>query len=67
MQTGAVMNRLPPRNNRKCSVEGCENRGDIRKGLCNAHYRRWKRHGDPLGGCDSTDTREVSKRNTFEN
>ena len=44
------MDRLPPRNNRKCSVEGCENRGDIRKGLCNLHYRRWKRHGDPLGG-----------------
>lgn len=44
------MDRLPPRNNRKCSVDGCENRGDIRKGLCNLHYRRWRRHGDPLGG-----------------
>lgn len=44
------MDRLPPRNNRKCSVADCENRGGIRKGLCNLHYRRWKRHGDPLGG-----------------
>lgn len=44
------MQRLLPRNNRKCSVEGCENHGDIRKGLCNMHYRRWRRHGDPLGG-----------------
>jgi hypothetical protein len=44
------MDRLKPRNNRKCSVDDCENRGDIRKGLCNMHYRRWKRHGDPLAG-----------------
>lgn len=44
------MNRLLPRNNRKCSVDGCNNHGDIRKGLCNMHYRRWKRNGDPLGG-----------------
>lgn len=47
------MQRLLPRNNRKCSVEGCENHGDIRKGLCNMHYRRWKRHGDPEGGSPS--------------
>ncbi len=44
------MQRLLPRNNRKCSVDGCDNHGDIRKGLCNMHYRRWRRHGDPLGG-----------------
>lgn len=47
------MKRLSPRNNRKCSVECCENRGDIRRGLCNMHYRRWKRNGDPLGGKES--------------
>lgn len=44
------MQRLLPRNNRKCSVDGCESRGEIRKGLCNMHYRRWRRHGDPEGG-----------------
>lgn len=47
------MKRLSPINNRKCSVDGCENHGDIRKGLCNMHYRRFARHGDPLGGADS--------------
>lgn len=49
------MSRLPPKNNRKCAIEDCENRGDIRKGLCNKHYRRWKRHGDPLGGGEFVD------------
>lgn len=49
------MQRLLPRNNRKCSVEGCESHGDIRKGLCNMHYRRWRRHGDPEGGGPAQD------------
>lgn len=44
------MDRLAPRNNRKCAVDGCENHGDIRRGFCNKHYRRFKRHGTPLGG-----------------
>lgn len=30
-----------------CSVEGCLNEAKSR-GFCNAHYGRWKRHGDPL-------------------
>ena len=44
------MARALPRNNRKCSIESCNIQGNIRKGLCNKHYIRWQRHGDPLGG-----------------
>ena len=33
-----------------CSVEGCQKPSFGRKGWCNAHYKRWYRHGDPLGG-----------------
>lgn len=32
---------------RKCSIDGCENKHDAR-GYCKSHWRRWKRHGDPL-------------------
>lgn len=35
-----------------CSIEGCGKRVDSR-GWCRAHYRRWQRHGDPLGGTAS--------------
>lgn len=32
-----------------CSVDGC--RGSVvARGWCDPHYRRWKHHGDPLGG-----------------
>jgi hypothetical protein len=34
----------PPFNPKACSVEGCE-RASTRKGLCDTHYRRLKRHG----------------------
>lgn len=30
-----------------CSVEGCE-RTVTARGMCNMHYLRWLRHGDPL-------------------
>lgn len=30
-----------------CSVEGCESPIECRA-LCNLHYKRWRRHGDPL-------------------
>lgn len=33
----------------KCSVESCSDMSATR-GWCKAHYRRWQRHGDPLGG-----------------
>lgn len=32
-----------------CKIEGCENRPRAR-GWCGAHYQRWQRHGNPLGG-----------------
>ena len=32
-----------------CSVEGCD-REVASRGMCNAHYIRWRRYGDPLGG-----------------
>lgn len=33
--------------NRTCSIDGCDG-AVIAWGWCNAHYRRWKAHGDPL-------------------
>lgn len=32
---------------RTCDIEGCTNAHKAR-GWCDPHYRRWKRHGDPL-------------------
>jgi hypothetical protein len=32
---------------RTCSVDGCEWAGQLRKGWCNKHYRRWMNTGDP--------------------
>ena len=32
-----------------CSVEDCEKR-HVARGWCGAHYRRWRKHGDPLAG-----------------
>ena len=32
-----------------CKIEGCEKPRKAR-GWCDAHWRRWQRHGDPLGG-----------------
>lgn len=32
-----------------CSIDGCDKRRKGR-GWCAAHYWRWSRHGDPLGG-----------------
>lgn len=34
---------------RVCSIEGCD-APYLARGWCTAHYKRWKRHGDPLGG-----------------
>lgn len=34
---------------RQCSVPGCS-KTHLARGLCSAHYYRWKRTGDPLGG-----------------
>lgn len=32
-----------------CSIEECAN-PKVSRGWCNAHYKKWIRHGDPLGG-----------------
>lgn len=32
-----------------CTVEGCNSKPRGR-GLCNMHWLRWRKHGDPLGG-----------------
>lgn len=34
-----------------CHIEGCE-RASKTRGMCNLHYLRWLRHGDPLHGKD---------------
>lgn len=36
-------------NQRTCSVAGCA-KSHFGKGLCNTHYVRWRKHGDPLAG-----------------
>jgi hypothetical protein len=40
-----------PTPQKPCSVEGCsEPRINGKAVYCNKHYKRWKRHGDPLSG-----------------
>lgn len=34
---------------RKCSVESCA-KPHLARGYCSAHWERWRRYGDPLGG-----------------
>lgn len=31
-----------------CLIEDCNRSGRIKRGMCNLHYGRWLRHGDPL-------------------
>lgn len=33
-----------------CHIEGCDRARYGRQRWCEAHYRRWRRHGDPVGG-----------------
>lgn len=35
--------------NPTCVIDGCGS-APFGHGWCNAHYKRWQRHGDPLGG-----------------
>lgn len=44
----------------KCSVDSCE-KESLKKGLCNAHYLRMRRHGSPTGGSTSRISREGRK------
>lgn len=34
---------------RTCTIDGCD-KPLLARGWCSAHWTRWKRHGDPLGG-----------------
>ena len=40
-----------------CSIEDCE-KPTLARGWCGAHYQRWRKHGDPLGGGERFDTPE---------
>lgn len=31
-----------------CAVDGCDNGGTLRRGMCGKHYERWRRNGDPM-------------------
>ena len=33
---------------RTCTIDGCERTNYAARGWCWLHYRRWRRHGDPL-------------------
>lgn len=37
----------PTRPPRKCSFPDCEKQGKLVRDLCQMHYRRWLKHGDP--------------------
>ena len=47
-----------------CEIEGCGMKSYV-KGWCNAHYLRWRRHGNPLAGSYSKrikiDSNELKK------
>lgn len=34
---------------RICSITGCD-KPHVARGWCNAHHKRWRRHGDPIAG-----------------
>lgn len=36
-------------NSRVCKIEGC-GKAHLANDWCSAHYQRWRRHGNPLGG-----------------
>lgn len=47
-----------------CKIDGCETEETYAYNLCSAHYQRWRRHGDPLGGrpqYKTTEERFMSK------
>jgi hypothetical protein len=44
----------------KCSIEGC-NDDSRKRGWCEFHYERWRRHGDPLAGGPKQNTPLLGK------
>lgn len=47
MSEAQTVRTTPPREEKKCSVEGCK-RPYRAKGYCNVHYKKW-RHGEMEG------------------
>lgn len=45
---------------RICSISGCCNSGEMKRGWCNMHYKRWYRLGNPLASSKSTTARACS-------
>lgn len=46
-----------------CTVEECTNQGRLVRGLCNPHYQRWYKYGDPLGSKPRARTpQQISER-----
>ena len=51
----------------QCSIGGCTN-PRLTRGLCNKHYQRWRRHGDPsimLTGSPETRARQSAALHTL--
>src|SRR4051794_23693280 len=47
---------------RTCSVDGCPvTPKRLVRGMCLPHYRRWARHGDPLGGRSGVGRTEMER------
>lgn len=54
-------------NEKTCILEGCNSKTLARK-MCSAHYQKWQKYGDPLGGrpakqahCDQCELPVVSR------
>ena len=45
-----------------CTIAGCPGKREAR-GWCGRHYKRWRRHGDPLGGRSHKALHEGRRRN----
>lgn len=43
-----------------CSIDECS-RVAVARGWCDPHYRRWKKHGDPLHGRIRTDVQPIDR------
>lgn len=46
---------------RTCNIEGCD-RKHYAKGLCAAHYQRWRKHGDPYYDDSEVNEERLARR-----
>lgn len=46
----SMIEKVARADSRLCSVSGCDNPLVVARNLCDKHYRRWRRHGNPLSG-----------------